>query len=55
MTSWSHSILTKVSDKEKMKKELVHNIMQTSVESFDGENKLSKSTLRELRKIALGL
>ena len=45
----------KVGDKDKTKKELVHDIMQTSVGSFDGENKLSKSTLRELRKIALGL
>ena len=45
----------KVGDKEKTKKELVHEIMQTSVGSFEGENKLSKLTLRELRKIALGL
>jgi len=29
--------------------------MQTSVGSFEGENKLSKSMLRELPKIALGL
>jgi hypothetical protein len=39
----------------KSKKEFVHEIMQMSVGSFEGENKLSKSTLRELRKIALGL
>ena len=45
----------KVGDKEKTKKELVHEIMQTSVGSFEGENKLSKLTLRELRKITLGL
>jgi hypothetical protein len=45
----------KVSDKEKTKKELVHNIMQTSVGLLEGENKLSKLTARELRKIALGL
>jgi len=44
-----------VGDKEKTKKELVHEIMQTSVGSFEGDNKLSKLTLRELRKIALGL
>ena len=45
----------KVSDKEKTKKELVRDIMQTSVGLLEGETKLSKSTVRELRKIALGL
>jgi hypothetical protein len=45
----------KVSDKEKTKKELVSEIMQTSVGLLEGEKKLSKLTARELRKIALGL
>jgi hypothetical protein len=45
----------KVSDKEKTKKELVHDIMQMLVGSFEGKNKLSKLMLRELCKIALGL
>jgi len=45
----------KVSDKEKTKKELVHDIMQTPVGLLEGETKLSKLTTRELRKIALGL
>jgi len=45
----------KVSDKEKTTEELVRDIMQTSVGLLEGENKLSKSTVRELRKIALGL
>jgi hypothetical protein len=49
--SWSDLSPDKVSDKDKTKKELIDDIMRTEVGRYEGKNKLTKMTVRELRNI----
>lgn len=50
--TWSDLSPDKVSEKDKTKKELIDDIMRTEVGRYEGENKLTKTTVRELRNIA---